>query len=95
LIALDAFLVFGHCRMGTGTRFLGITVIPTRAWIHRQKRDGKAAGYLRNEKMAEAVDALIAVWDGGSKGTKHMIYTAQKRGLTIHVHTIFSPQNSL
>ena len=34
---------------------------------------GKSAGYKRNEQMAEYADALIAIWDGDSKGTKHMI----------------------
>jgi alkanesulfonate monooxygenase SsuD/methylene tetrahydromethanopterin reductase-like flavin-dependent oxidoreductase (luciferase family) len=34
---------------------------------------GKRAGYLRNEQMAEYADALFAIWDGESKGTKHMI----------------------
>ena len=34
---------------------------------------GKRAGYLRNEDMAHYADALIAVWDGKSKGTRHMI----------------------
>lgn len=36
-------------------------------------RYGKSAGYKRNDQMAEYADALIAVWDGVSKGTKHMI----------------------
>ena len=34
---------------------------------------GKSAGYRRNEKMADYADALVAIWDGKSKGTKHMI----------------------
>lgn len=34
---------------------------------------GKKAGYERNERMAKLADALIAIWDGKSKGTKHMI----------------------
>lgn len=31
------------------------------------------AGKDRNRKMAEAADAVVAIWDGRSKGTKHMI----------------------
>ena len=34
---------------------------------------GKKAGILRNIKMAEYADRLIAIWDGASKGTLHMI----------------------
>ena len=48
-------------------------------------RDGKAAGYIRNEQMAKYADYLIAFWDGKSKGTKHMIdiATANKLGTRI------------
>ena len=34
---------------------------------------GKKAGILRNIDMGNYADALIAIWDGKSKGTKHMI----------------------
>ena len=34
---------------------------------------GKSAGYKRNQQMALIADALIAFWDGKSKGTEHMI----------------------
>lgn len=36
-------------------------------------KNGKKAGYLRNVEMAKEADCLIAIWDGKSKGTKHMI----------------------
>ncbi|MGQ5176980.1 DUF2493 domain-containing protein [Bacillus halotolerans] len=42
---------------------------------------GKAAGYIRNKEMAEEADALMAFWDGKSRGTKHMIDLAKKNGL--------------
>lgn len=42
---------------------------------------GKKAGYMRNVEMA----ALIAFWDGKSKGTKHMIDIATERNLNIRV----------
>lgn len=34
---------------------------------------GKSAGYKRNLTMSENADALIAFWDGKSRGTRHMI----------------------
>ena len=34
---------------------------------------GKSAGYIRNKQMQEYADALIAFWDGISKGTFNMI----------------------
>lgn len=46
----------------------------------------KAAGYIRNKKMAEYSDALIAFWDGRSKGTGHMIDLAKTRGLKVKIH---------
>jgi hypothetical protein len=49
---------------------------------------GKRAGYLRNEQMAGFADALIAVWDGTSKGTQHMINLAQKQGIKVHVEIV-------
>lgn len=48
-------------------------------------RHGKGAGYIRNAEMAEYGEALVALWDGRSKGTKHMIDTALKKGLPVSV----------
>lgn len=44
---------------------------------------GRKAGYLRNIKMSEYADALIAFWDGQSRGTKHMIDIANEKGLKV------------
>jgi hypothetical protein len=49
------------------------------------ERHGRAAGPLRNKKMAENADALIAIWDGKSRGTKNMIETAHKHNLLVFV----------
>lgn len=49
---------------------------------------GKRAGYLRNTQMADYADALIAVWDGESRGTKHMIEEAKRKGLEWFVHLV-------
>jgi hypothetical protein len=46
---------------------------------------GKKAGYIRNGEMAEFSDALVAFWDGKSRGTKHMIDLARKHGLKVRV----------
>ena len=48
-------------------------------------RFGLSAGYKRNEDMAIYADALIAFWDGKSKGTKHMIELARKHKIMIKV----------
>lgn len=49
---------------------------------------GSRANYVRNEEMADYADALIALWDGVSSGTKHMIETARKKGLKIYVREL-------
>ena len=46
---------------------------------------GKSAGYRRNVDMGNYADALIAFWDGVSKGTKHMIDIATNKGLKVCV----------
>ena len=49
---------------------------------------GKKAGYLRNVEMANYADALIAIWDGRSKGTEHMMNIAREKGLKLFVRII-------
>lgn len=49
---------------------------------------GKRAGMIRNVKMAGYADALIAIWDGESSGTKHMIEQAKKEGLVVEVYEL-------
>ena len=46
---------------------------------------GKAAGPKRNEQMANYADALIAFWDGKSRGTKNMIQLAKSRRLKVKI----------
>lgn len=48
-------------------------------------RDGNSAGPIRNAKMADNAHALIAFWDGQSRGTKNMIDTARAKGLAVRV----------
>ena len=37
------------------------------------KAYGKSAGFRRNKQMGHYGDALLALWDGKSKGTAHMV----------------------
>ena len=46
-------------------------------------RDGNSAGPIRNAKMADNAHALIAFWDGQSRGTMNMIETAKSKGLMV------------
>ena len=46
---------------------------------------GKAAGFIRNEQMAQYGTHLLAFWDGRSRGTEHMIDAATRKGLTVKI----------
>lgn len=59
--------------------------VPVRYFPADWKSLGKRAGYARNEEMAQQADALVAVWDGKSPGTKHMIDIARKAGLKVFI----------
>lgn len=54
-------------------------------------RYGRAAGYRRNQAMVEAAakapegGAVIAVWDGVSRGTRHTIDIARQRGVPVFI----------
>lgn len=41
---------------------------------------GKAAGFIRNEEMAEYGDYLVVFWDGVSRGTAQMIQAMKRKG---------------
>lgn len=60
--------------------------VPCERFLPDWETFGKSAGYKRNLQMAEAADALIALWDGKSRGTKHMIDIAREKNMTIYVH---------
>ena len=47
---------------------------------------GKSAGFKRNIEMLETgIDLVIAFWDGKSKGTRHTIREAEKRGIPVEI----------
>lgn len=66
-----------------GERWARVNNIPVSRFPADWNKYGKQAGYLRNVQMAEHADALLAIWDGKSKGTSHMIKIAKKKGLKI------------
>jgi ribosomal protein S11 len=62
--------------------------LPCRVFKADWGRHGQMGGIIRNEEMASHADALIAVWDGQSHGTEHMIREAQRVGLKVYQITI-------
>lgn len=69
-----------------GKRYAEENGIPTKSFPADWNTHGRAAGPIRNKQMAEYGEALIAIWDGKSKGTKNMINVATSLGLRVYVH---------
>lgn len=69
--------------------------IPTVLFIPHYTIDTpRIAPLLRNNDMADYAEALIAVWDGESHGTKHMIDQMRKRGKPYKIYYTRSPKRS-
>lgn len=60
--------------------------MPIRHFKPDWKRYGRGAARVSNREMADYAGALIAVWDGTSRGTCDMIETARRCGQTVFVH---------
>ena len=58
---------------------------PVKRFPANWDRHGKSAGYRRNVEMADYADAVVAFWNGESRGTRHMIQIAQAKGLKVTV----------
>jgi hypothetical protein len=46
---------------------------------------GKRAGFVRNQQIIDAADAVLAFWDQKSKGTAHSIGLAKKAGKPLKI----------
>lgn len=68
-----------------GSKFAIDNDIPVTNFVPDWEAFGKAAGPRRNTEMAEYGDALIAVWDGKSRGTADMIRKARVEGLEVFI----------
>lgn len=60
--------------------------IPVLPFPANWKLYGNGAGPIRNQEMADNADALIALWDGVSRGTKDMISRARRAGHKIMIY---------
>jgi hypothetical protein len=63
----------------------GVSVVGFPAKWKENGQINPRAGFVRNVQMALYADALVAVWDGTSPGTAHMIRVAQRMGLKVYV----------
>ncbi len=84
---------FASCIVSGGARgadFLGeLWAVENGLLIERYLADwrafGRSAGPVRNKKMAESSQGLIALWDGKSRGTANMIEYAVNFGLRVFI----------
>lgn len=84
----NAIIISGACPSGAdrlGERYALERKLEVIQYPADWKAHGKAAGPKRNEQMALNADALIAFWDGKSRGTKNIIDNAEKNNLKIRV----------
>lgn len=68
-----------------GERYAAIRNIPVKKFEADWKRNGRKAGPIRNQQMAEYATHLIVFWDGKSRGTKNMIEFAEKYNLQTRI----------
>ena len=59
----------------------GISIVE---FLPNWDRDGKAAGFIRNKKIIDACDELVAFWDKKSRGTKSSIDLAENAGKPVY-----------
>ena len=62
--------------------------IPIKSFPADWDKYGKQAGYIRNAAMTKYAEALIAIWDGQSRGTKMMIDLAKRAKLKVFVYQV-------
>lgn len=78
------------CGMAQGVDLIGKEIaedfhIPIKEFPADWDKYGRGAGMIRNKQMAEYADALIAIWDGKSHGTKNMIDLALSYDLSVYI----------
>lgn len=84
----DTLIISGGCRTGADDMAFNLCRkenIPFTEYPADWATHGKAAGPIRNRKMAEACDECIAFWDGVSRGTRNMIEQCAKLGKKVTV----------
>lgn len=75
--------VVSGCARGVdriGEEWAEANLIPVRRFPAQWQEFGRRAGMIRNHKMAEYADGLIAVWDGESPGTRNMVNVMAELG---------------
>lgn len=59
--------------------------IPTKIFLPDYAKHGRGAPLVRNKQIVDAAEAVVAFWDGTSRGTKHALDYAKKTGKPVKV----------
>lgn len=57
-----------------------VNQIPLKVFLPEYEKYGRRAPLMRNYQIVDYADAVLAVWDGVSKGTMHTYNYARKQG---------------
>lgn len=68
-----------------GVQYANEKGIPVQKYPADWNKYGRRAGMVRNRQMLEDADALVAFWDGASRGTANMITIAKEAGIPVRV----------
>lgn len=88
LVPWEITAVVSGCARGVdilGEGWARERMIPVKRMPAEWSKYRGSAGPIRNKAMAECSQALVAFWDGVSRGTQHMITTAKSHGLAVVV----------
>jgi len=59
--------------------------IPVQTFLPEYQKFGKRAPLIRNRKIVDAADYLVAFWDGTSRGTVRTIRLAEQKGIPVKI----------
>lgn len=74
-----------------GQQWAAARGIPVKLFAPEWELYRRKAGAMRNWAMAKYAEALVAIWDGHSPGTKHMIDFARREKLRVYIHRTRPP----
>ena len=62
--------------------------LPLTEFLPEYERYGRAAPIKRNLQIIDYADEVIAIWDGKTKGTKHVIDACKEKNKKITVYRV-------
>lgn len=66
--------------------------IPFAEYLPNYARDGDSAPLVRNRKIVDECDRVVAFWDGRSTGTAYTVEYARRRGVPVDVYRERDPK---